>query len=362
MHMKQHGWVWALPAALALAACAPAATAAPSAEPATSEPAAAPATAAPAVDTVESAVLVSDQDASQGAVIIDEVTAAQPGWIVIHISQDGAPGPVIGYARVSAGQNLDVPVEIDLDRATSQLFAMLHVDEGYRGEYEFPGPDGPAMAGENVVNEPFAVSLPAPEPSVAASDQEPVDGTVTIDRVVGDQPGWIVIHIDAGGAPGPVIGYSQVALGVNQDVQVTIELAQATPVLFAMLHLDAGQAGVYEFPGDDGPVRAGDEVVMVPFQLLEGEAGGSELAVAIVSGAFRDREISVPAGTTVVWTNTASGSHTVTADDGSFSSGSLRPGDSFRFTFTAPGTYRYYCGFHGGENGAGMSGVVTVTP
>jgi len=355
----QHRLVWALPALLALAACSPAATAAPTP---TAEPAAAePATQAPTPEPLP-AVVVSDQDASQGTVIIDEVTAAQPGWVVIHISQDGAPGPVIGYARVSEGQNLDVPVEIDLDRATTELFAMLHVDEGYRGEYEFPGPDVPAMAGEVVVNEPFVVNLPAPEPSVAASDQGAADGVVTIDRVVAGQGGWIVIHIDAGGAPGPVIGYSQVGPGLSLDVPVTIDLAQATPVLFAMLHLDAGQPGVYEFPGDDGPVLSGDAVVMAPFQLLEPEAAGEEVAVTIVNGAFRDREISVPVGTTVVWTSEASASHTVTADDGSFSSGTLRRGDSFRFTFTAPGTFPYYCGFHGGENGAGMSGVITVTP
>jgi plastocyanin len=197
---------------------------------------------------------------------------------------------------------------------------------------------------------------------VTASDQSAVNGTVTIDQVVAAQAGWIVIHIDSNGAPGPVIGFAPVAAGANPDVAVEIDLAQATPTLHAMLHLDAGTLGTYEFPGDDGPVRAGDAVVMVPFQLLEPQASGSEVAVSIVSGAFRDKQISVPVGTTVVWTNTASGSHTVTADDGSFSSGTLGPGGTFSFTFTAAGTFPYYCGFHGGPNGAGMSGVVTVTP
>jgi plastocyanin len=356
MRVKQHTLAWALLAVLVLAACSPAPTAAPTAAPTT-----APATEEPTPAPLSS-VNVSDQDASQGSVIIDEITAAEQGWIVIHLNVDGGPGPVIGYSAVQPGANLAVPVEIDLASATPELFAMLHVDRGAMGQYEFPGEDVPAMAGEVMVNVPFSVTLPAMEPSVTASDQSAVNGTVTIDQVVAAQAGWIVIHIDSNGAPGPVIGFAPVAAGANPDVAVEIDLAQATPTLHAMLHLDAGTLGTYEFPGDDGPVRAGDAVVMVPFQLLEPQASGSEVAVSIVSGAFRDKQISVPVGTTVVWTNTASGSHTVTADDGSFSSGTLGPGGTFSFTFTAAGTFPYYCGFHGGPNGAGMSGVVTVTP
>jgi len=355
MRVKQHTLAWALLAVLVLAACSPAPTPAP-----TAAPTVAPATPAPTAAPVP-AVVVSDQDAGQGSVTIDEVTAAEPGWIVIHLSLDGAPGPVIGYSAVQDGQNLAVPVEIDLASATPQLFAMLHLDRGVAGQYEFPGDDGPAKAGETVVNVPFSVTLPGMEPSVTASDQSAVNGTVTIDEVVAAQAGWIVIHIDANGAPGPVIGFSPVAAGANSAVAVEIDLEQATPTLYAMLHVDAGQLGTYEFPGDDGPERAGDAVVMVPFQLLEPEAAVGQMMVTIVDGAFRDKEITIPVGTTVVWTSNATNSHSVTADDGSFSSGALGPGGSFSFTFTTAGTFPYYCGFHGGQNGAGMSGVVTVT-
>ena len=51
-----------------------------------------------------SAVEVSDQDASQGTVIIDEITAAEQGWIVIHLSVffvcalDEAPEALAGKA------------------------------------------------------------------------------------------------------------------------------------------------------------------------------------------------------------------------------------------------------------------------
>jgi plastocyanin len=57
----------------------------------------------------------------------------------------------------------------------------------------------------------------------------------------------------------------------------------------------------------------------------------------------------------------ASGNHTVTADDGSFASDTLSNGGVFEFTFNNPGTFAYYCEFHGGPGGEGMSAVITVT-
>ena len=63
---------------------------------------------------------------------------------------------------------------------------------------------------------------------------------------------------------------------------------------------------------------------------------------------------------TVVWTNTDSVFHTVTADTGSyFDSGTMQPSNVFIFNFTAvgPGTYNYHCSFH-----PPMHGTVVVKP
>src|SRR5215212_9265840 len=68
--------------------------------------------------------------------------------------------------------------------------------------------------------------------------------------------------------------------------------------------------------------------------------------VSVVDFAFEPGTISVPVGATVTWTNTGSRPHTVTADDGSFDSGRLDPGEQFSQTFDQPGTYTYHCGFH----------------
>jgi plastocyanin len=85
-------------------------------------------------------------------------------------------------------------------------------------------------------------------------------------------------------------------------------------------------------------------------------------SVAIKDSEFQPKEIKVRAGTTVTWTNNDGSSHTVTADDGSFESPTLAKGKTFSRKFDKPGTYPYYCSFHGGAGGDGMSGTVVVTP
>lgn len=82
--------------------------------------------------------------------------------------------------------------------------------------------------------------------------------------------------------------------------------------------------------------------------------------VTISNFQFAPKTVTVKAGSTVTWVN-KDGTHTVTADNGSFQSPSLTAGKSFSHKFTKPGTYRYYCSFHGGAGGADMSGIVTVT-
>jgi plastocyanin len=205
------------------------------------------------------------------------------------------------------------------------------------------------------------------EPSVTVSDQEIVDGTVTIDEAALADGGWMVIHLDVDGNPGPVIGFAPLEPGVNENVVVDIDVAQATPSLIAMLHVDDGNIGDYEFPDADPPVLMDGEMVIQSFAVSGLEAATEEaipvdqVEVTIQGFSFNPEEVTIPIGTTVVWTNMGSGNHTVTADNGAFASDTLSSGDSFSFTFNTPGTYAYYCEFHGGPGGEGMSAVITVT-
>lgn len=49
---------------------------------------------------------------------------------------------------------------------------------------------------------------------------------------------------------------------------------------------------------------------------------------------------------TITWVNNDNAPHTVTADDGSFSSGNMNSGQTWTHTFTTPGTYSYHCSYH----------------
>lgn len=88
--------------------------------------------------------------------------------------------------------------------------------------------------------------------------------------------------------------------------------------------------------------------------------GGRTASVRIKDFQFEPKQITVKAGTTVKWTNDE-GSHTVTADNDSFSSPTLTAGKTYSRRFTKPGTYAYHCSFHGSAGGGDMSGTVVVT-
>ncbi len=99
--------------------------------------------------------------------------------------------------------------------------------------------------------------------SVSAADQAISNGTVIVAEVNATQDGWIAVHIDQGGKPGPVIGHAAAPKGKTSNLAVKLE--QDVPVggkVWPMLHVDAGVIGTYEFPGPDAPVVVGGNIVM----------------------------------------------------------------------------------------------------
>ncbi|MGD2156346.1 MAG: cupredoxin domain-containing protein [Anaerolineales bacterium] len=315
----------------------------------------------------QASVTVEDQAIKDGTITVTQVVSNGSGWIVIHAQGEGAPGPVIGHAAVSDGTNSDVKVEVDVESATETLYAMLHTDTGVEGEYEFPGEDGPVSVEGEIVTPPFQVTggLMMTQASVTVEDQAIKDGTITVAQVVSNGSGWIVIHAQGEGAPGPVIGHAAVSDGTNSDVKVEVDVESVTETLYAMLHTDTGVEGEYEFPGEDGPVSVDGEIVTPAFRIVESmeETGGAGDIVNVIAGDsfFDAKTVTVTVGTTVVWENGGNRGHTVTSDDGVFNSGNLNSGDTFEFTFEDIGEYPYYCDYHGGPGGVGMAGIIIVT-
>ena len=75
-------------------------------------------------------------------------------------------------------------------------------------------------------------------------------------------------------------------------------------------------------------------------------AEGSQVEVKIDNFTFTPATITVPAGTTVRWTNHDDIPHNVVANDKSFKSKALDTDESFSYTFTKAGTYDYFCSIH----------------
>jgi plastocyanin len=74
--------------------------------------------------------------------------------------------------------------------------------------------------------------------------------------------------------------------------------------------------------------------------------------------SFSEPDLVIDPGTEVTWTATQ-GDHTVTSNGGSFDAMIAQDYNphSFSYTFTNPGRYTYYCGFHRAK---GMEAVVEV--
>lgn len=103
-------------------------------------------------------VAASDQDVSGGTVTAEKIVAGANGWMVVHRTDDaGKPGPVVGYAPLKMGENMDVsailqePVE-----SGEKLMLMLHAEDGgmKTGMFEYTlgaKEDGPVKVDDKLV-------------------------------------------------------------------------------------------------------------------------------------------------------------------------------------------------------------------
>ncbi len=100
--------------------------------------------------------------------------------------------------------------------------------------------------------------------AIYVSEQAPGE-RVSISMVRLEKPGFVVIHEDDGGAPGKILGTSQLlSAGENQDI-AQILLSRPTQdgeTLYAMLHIDDGN-GIFDAAKDKPAVDpVGKEPVM----------------------------------------------------------------------------------------------------
>lgn len=88
-----------------------------------------------------------------------------------------------------------------------------------------------------------------------------------------------------------------------------------------------------------------------------GSAGAGDQGVTIDGFTFKPSTITIPAGTTVIWTNKDGFAHTVKPTDDLFpASPDIDAATPFRHTYDTAGSYPYICGIHNS-----MTGTVVVT-
>jgi plastocyanin len=130
-------------------------------------------------------------------------------------------------------------------------------------------------------------------------------------------------------------------------------------------------AGLEASPGSSLPGMPGDAASAPPsmagMDMPSSSAANTPGAAAPVAGnsvaikgfAFAPADLTVAAGTKVTWTNQDSDAHTVTSQGsgGPLNSKAMNTGDTFSYTFTKAGTYKYLCTIH-----PFMTATVTVTP
>ena len=103
-------------------------------------------------------VVASDQDVSGGIVSAEVVAAAENGWMVVHRTDaDMKPGPVLGYAPLRAGKNMDVAAILtEPVNPGEMLMLMVHSEAGgtKTGVFEYTlgaKEDGPIKPDGNLV-------------------------------------------------------------------------------------------------------------------------------------------------------------------------------------------------------------------
>jgi len=108
-------------------------------------------------------------------------------------------------------------------------------------------------------------------PAIAVADQRIAGnatlGTVAVESVTSNGSGWLVIHNNLFGNPGGVIGYTAVENGTTTNVTVTVHTLVAADTLYAILHRDAGQPDVFEYPAVDTEQTANGRIAIVPFNV-----------------------------------------------------------------------------------------------
>jgi hypothetical protein len=213
-------------------------------------------------------IFVHDQEIATGVATVDQVTAAQPGWVVVYKRADLKPDMIVGYAPVKAGANSGVRVTLDTSRLDKipTLWVRLHEDRGAKGVFEW-GINGKSQAdlpvaenGQPVIatlgTKGSGADLPV-VPAINIKSQSVNKNSIIVDSVTTPVDGWLVVYKDPALRPSDIVGHVPVYHGVNPNLKMAVEgwRLDKTPTLWAALYEDKGTQKLMEV-GHMGLTRA----------------------------------------------------------------------------------------------------------
>ena len=232
-----------------------------------------------------SSLTAEDQTVMNNSIMVD-VDSNTDGWVVIHRSNTNNDEPqipeIIGKTPIEAGMNTDVEIMFNDGEVVEdgeQLWPMVHFDTGEEDVYEFDGQsphDQPVVTADGILM--TNITINGSSASLSVNDQAVENGTITISETNTNQIGFVVLHRDTGDDAPVVpasIGHGQVYLGQNNDLEISLdegETVESGEKIQAMLHIDNGTIGSYDFDGsegsDDPPVfDEANNIVMVQFTI-----------------------------------------------------------------------------------------------
>lgn len=211
--------------------------------------------AAPAANSI----YVHDQEINLGVITVDQVVAAEAGWVVVYKQANLATDMIVGYAPVAKGANQGVRVTLEAKRIkdVKTLWIQLHVDMGKKGVFEwgYRGKglsDPPAAENGQPVLVTFATSgygAPLPlVPAISIKAQDLTANRLFVESVTTPVDGWLVIYKNANLKASEVVGHVPVYHGTTTNLKVAIETWRLDKVitLYAALHEDKATQKVLE--------------------------------------------------------------------------------------------------------------------
>lgn len=225
-----------------------------------------------AVDVVDVAFEPANLTVEAGTTVTWTQTGSLPHTVTADDgsfdSHPDCPGDCMG-AGDTFSMTFDTPGEIP-------YFCKIH-----------GGPGGVGMAGVITVQaaggdtdegDTGGEEQPTVTGSLSVSDQTGDGSAVVVDEAsISGANGFVVIHADQDGAPGPVIGHVAIPEGTSTGLSVPLDQPlSSTATVWPMVHFDAGTLGTYEFPGPDGPVVVDGNVLTAPLTLTVAGAAPPE--------------------------------------------------------------------------------------